>query len=429
MVACPCHLCLCVPPSQWPQRGPLCDALSLSPTSLCATVLAAAEGTSVWLSVPVTRLAACHHPCGLRGDFSVASCPHHPSLCVSVGWWLWGGTPQCGRLSLSPASVCVSGPVATEGTSAWLLVAVTCLPVYMTRGNLDMAACPCHPPLCVSQSWWPQRGPQCGCLSLSPASLHVSKPVAVEGTSVQLTVPITRLPMCHHSGDLSVATCGRHPPPCVSVGWWPRRGPQCGHLWLSPVFMCVSQCQWLWRGPQCGCLSLSPLLLRVTILVAAEGTSAWSPVPVTRPCACQWAGGFGGDLSVAACPHQPSLCVSQSWWLRRGLQCGCLSLSPVLLCVTTVVAPEGTLAWPPVPVTRLCVCLWVGGRGGGLIVATCPCHPSSCVSPSWWPRRGPRTAARPRQPPARVPVPPAQAAVSPQTVTTSCCRASRGPWG
>ena len=308
MVACPCHLGLCVPPSQWPQRGPLCDALSLSPTSLCATVLAAAEGTSVWPSVPVTRLAACHHPCGLRGDFSVASCPHHPSLCVSVGWWLWGGGPQrgrlslsptsvcltggCGRvlsvatcphhlppcvarswwlwrapqrwppvpvthlaachrpgdcrgdrghLSLSPASVCVSGPVAVEGTSAWLLVAVTCLPVYMTGGNLDMAACPCHPPLCVSQSWWPQRGPQCGCLSLSPTSLRVSKPVAVQGTSVQLTVPITRLPMCHRPGDLSVATCGRHPLPCVSVGWWPRRGPQCCRLWLSPIFMCVSQ--------------------------------------------------------------------------------------------------------------------------------------------------------------------------------------------
>lgn len=129
--------------------------------------------------------------------------------------------------------------------------------------------------------------------------------------------------------------------------------------------------------------NVTHLSVCVTVLVAAEGTLVWLLVPVTRLTVCHNRGGRRGDLSMATCPcHLP-----------------------------------------------VRVCQWVGGHRGGLIVATWPCHPPSCVSPSQWPRRGPCTATRPCQPAARVPVPPAQAAVSPQMVTTSCCGASRGPWG
>lgn len=175
------------------------------------------------MPVPVTRLAACRHASGCRGHLSVVACPRHLPHRMSVSWWPWKGPqygrlwlspvfmclsvhrwsqrrPRCGHLSLSPTSPHLSEPVAMEVTSAWLPVPVTCLCVCQwvgghrgglsvaacgchlsscvrdPGGDLDVTACPRHPPPCVSAVWWPQRGPQCGRLSLSPASPHVSKP-------------------------------------------------------------------------------------------------------------------------------------------------------------------------------------------------------------------------------------------------------------
>ena len=194
--------------------------------------------------------------------------------------------------------VCVSAPVVVEGTSTWPPLPVSRLAACHHsgghRGDLGAADCPHHPPRCVSLCRWPQRGSQRGHRSLSPTSPRVSEPVAVEGTSAQLPVPVTRLPVCHRPGDLSVATCGHHPLPCLSAAWW------------------------LQRGPLCGCLSLSPTSLCVTVSVAAEGTSAWLPVPVTCLHVCHSPGGCGGDFGVAACPCHPSHCVSPSWWPQRG---------------------------------------------------------------------------------------------------------------
>lgn len=227
---------------------------------------------------------------------------------------------------------------------------------------------------------------------------------------MQLTVPVTHLPMCHHPRDLSVATCGCYPLLCLSVGWWPQRRPHCGHLWPSPIFMwvtmavvmevtsvwppvpvahlatchhpggrignvgvvpchlsrCVSVCWWHQRGPQCGCLSPSAVSVCVTVPVAVEGTSVWVLVPVTCLAACHNHGGHRGDLSMATCPHHPPLWVSVGWWPRRRPPFGHMSLSPVLLCVTVLVATEGTLAQLTVPITYLPACHRPSGRGGDL---------------------------------------------------------------
>lgn len=64
----------------------------------------------------------------------MATCPCHPPHHISVSRWPWRW-PQRGCLSLSLVCVCVSGLVATEGASVWLPVAVTCLPVCVTRGG------------------------------------------------------------------------------------------------------------------------------------------------------------------------------------------------------------------------------------------------------------------------------------------------------
>lgn len=219
---------------------------------------------------------------------------------------------------------------------------------------------------CVPVTRWPQSRPQRGRLSLSPVSMCVTVPVATEGTSVWLPVPVTRLAACQlvsgHGRDLSTAGCPHHPLACVS----PSQGPQGGHLWLSPTSVYV------------------------TILVAAEGTSLWLPVAVTHLAVCHHPGGCGEDLSMAACPCHLSYCVSLSWWLQRGPQHGHMWPSPTSVCVSGLVAMEGTSVWPPVAITHLHVCQCTGGHGGDLNVAACPCHPSRCVSLSWWPQRGPR---------------------------------------
>lgn len=154
-------------------------------------------------------------PAGHRGDPSVATCPP------------------------SPASGCVSGLVATEGTSSWPHVPVTrlstCQQASGHGGMLSTVDCPHHPPsLCVT----------------------------ILGTSAWPPVAIIHLCVCQRTdgrgGDLSVVACPRH--------------PTC----------CVSPCQWLQRGPQCSRLSLSPASPHVSELVAVEGTSVWPPVAVTR---------------------------------------------------------------------------------------------------------------------------------------------------
>lgn len=141
--------------------------------------------------------------------------------------------------------------------------------------------------------------------------------------------------------------------------------------------------------------------------------------------------GRRGDPSVAPRPPPPG--VSVGWWPRRRPQPGGLSPSPTSVCDTVLVATEGTLAWPHVPVTRLstcqqasgrggmlstvrcphhppsvcvtilgtsawppvaithlCVCQQTGGRGGDLSVVACPRHPTSCVSPCQWLQRAPQ---------------------------------------
>ena len=152
------------------------------------------------------------------------------------------------------------------------------------KGNCGAEWCWESQPLFLPQFWARFcRGKASGGVSLSPAG---------------------------HRGDLSVAACPRHPPLGVATCWWPRKGPQRGHLSPSPASKCFSG------------------------LVATEGTSVWPPVAVTCLCVCQWVGGHRGDLSVATSGHDP-----------------------LPGCVTILMAVEGTSVWPPVPVTHLHVCV------------------------------------------------------------------------
>lgn len=159
-------------------------------------------------------------------------------------------------------------------------------------GDLGAADCPRHPPSRVS----PCQGPQCGHLWLLPTSVSVSGLVATEETSLWPPVAVTHFHVCHrgsgHGSDLSVAACPCRTSCRMSPSWWPHRGRQ--------------------RG------SLSPVSVRVSGLVASEGTSVWLPVPVSRLCVCHSPGGCGGDFSVGACPCYLSCCMSQPWWPQRG---------------------------------------------------------------------------------------------------------------